>query len=195
MWRCRTGFIPVDDSEKTNVDSIYAIGDILEDKPELTPVAIQAGQLLAKRLFTDSTVKVRHKFLQVSLYMYCHWSKKKRIAHLHIWKIYTCSLTDIIISKMVKLYYCREWFEAQFICCIIYSSTRFYSLLLILYCAYFLGWLQEGGHHSVYSYWIWSYRLLRRRCNQRIWRRKYRSKYPSVLMFLVSLNWNNNKIF
>ena len=39
-----------DEAERTNVDSIYAIGDVLDDKPELTPVAIQAGKLLARRL-------------------------------------------------------------------------------------------------------------------------------------------------
>lgn len=38
--------------------SIYAIGDILEGKLELTPVAIQAGRLLAQRLYGGSTVKV-----------------------------------------------------------------------------------------------------------------------------------------
>jgi thioredoxin reductase (NADPH) len=40
--------------EQTNVPHIYAIGDILEGRPELTPVAIQAGKLLARRLFSDS---------------------------------------------------------------------------------------------------------------------------------------------
>ena len=38
---------------------IYAIGDILEGKLELTPVAIQAGRLLAQRLYGGSNVKVR----------------------------------------------------------------------------------------------------------------------------------------
>ena len=33
----------VDDQEQTNVPNILAIGDIIEGKPELTPVAIQAG--------------------------------------------------------------------------------------------------------------------------------------------------------
>lgn len=37
--------------EQTNVPYVYAIGDILEGKIELTPVAIQAGKLLARRLF------------------------------------------------------------------------------------------------------------------------------------------------
>uniref|UniRef100_A0A2K6F176 Thioredoxin reductase 1, cytoplasmic n=1 Tax=Propithecus coquereli TaxID=379532 RepID=A0A2K6F176_PROCO len=54
-----TGKIPVTDEEQTNVPYIYAIGDVLEDKLELTPVAIQAGRLLAQRLYAGSTVKVR----------------------------------------------------------------------------------------------------------------------------------------
>ena len=45
-----------DDQEQTNILNIYAIGDIIEGKPELTPVAIQAGQLLAKRLYGNHLV-------------------------------------------------------------------------------------------------------------------------------------------
>ena len=45
----RKGFIPVV-YEQTNVPNIYAIGDVLQGKHELTPIAIQAGKLLAKRL-------------------------------------------------------------------------------------------------------------------------------------------------
>eukprot|EP00743_Colponemidia_sp_Colp-15_P001134 GILK01001246.1.p1 GENE.GILK01001246.1~~GILK01001246.1.p1 ORF type:complete len:544 (-),score=53.31 GILK01001246.1:1104-2597(-) len=40
--------------EATNVDNIFAIGDCLHGKPELTPVAIQAGRVLAQRLFGGS---------------------------------------------------------------------------------------------------------------------------------------------
>ncbi|OWK16594.1 hypothetical protein Celaphus_00011814, partial [Cervus elaphus hippelaphus] len=53
----KTGKIPVTEEEQTNVPYIYAIGDILEGKLELTPVAIQAGRLLAQRLYGGSTVK------------------------------------------------------------------------------------------------------------------------------------------
>ncbi|XP_068171458.1 thioredoxin reductase 3 [Antennarius striatus] len=53
----KNGKIPVNDEEQTNVPYIYAIGDILEGKWELTPVAIQAGKLLARRLFGGSKVK------------------------------------------------------------------------------------------------------------------------------------------
>jgi len=41
--------------EQTNVPHVYAIGDVLQGKPELTPVAIQAGALLAQRLFGGGT--------------------------------------------------------------------------------------------------------------------------------------------
>lgn len=41
--------------ERTNVPHIYGIGDVLSGRPELTPVAIRAGRLLADRLFSDST--------------------------------------------------------------------------------------------------------------------------------------------
>uniref|UniRef100_A0A8C5MKS3 Thioredoxin reductase 1, cytoplasmic n=1 Tax=Leptobrachium leishanense TaxID=445787 RepID=A0A8C5MKS3_9ANUR len=53
----KTGKIPVNDEEQTNVPYVYAIGDVLEDKLELTPVAIQAGRFLARRLYGDSTLK------------------------------------------------------------------------------------------------------------------------------------------
>lgn len=48
----------MNDEEQTSVPHIYAIGDILEEKWELTPVAIQAGRLLARRLYGGSKVKV-----------------------------------------------------------------------------------------------------------------------------------------
>jgi thioredoxin reductase (NADPH) len=38
-------------NEQTAVKNVYAIGDIVHNTPELTPVAIMAGKLLAKRLF------------------------------------------------------------------------------------------------------------------------------------------------
>lgn len=41
--------------EQTSCPNIYAIGDVMEGCPELTPVAIQAGLSLARRLFNGST--------------------------------------------------------------------------------------------------------------------------------------------
>ncbi|KAJ7309686.1 hypothetical protein JRQ81_007745 [Phrynocephalus forsythii] len=49
-----TGKILVDARETTSVPHIYAIGDITEGRPELTPTAIAAGKCLARRLFGQS---------------------------------------------------------------------------------------------------------------------------------------------
>lgn len=43
--------LKVADDEQTIVPNIYAIGDVIYGKLELTPVAIKAGALLSKRLF------------------------------------------------------------------------------------------------------------------------------------------------
>ncbi|XP_073501049.1 thioredoxin reductase 3 [Phyllobates terribilis] len=53
----RNGKVPVNDEEQTSVPYVYAIGDILDGKLELTPLAIQAGRLLARRLYGGSNVK------------------------------------------------------------------------------------------------------------------------------------------
>ncbi|XP_071557979.1 thioredoxin reductase 1 isoform X1 [Temnothorax nylanderi] len=45
-------------NEQSNVPNIYAVGDVLHKKPELTPVAIHAGKLLARRLYGNSTEKM-----------------------------------------------------------------------------------------------------------------------------------------
>lgn len=45
-----TGKILVDAQEATSIPHIYAIGDVAEGRPELTPTAIMAGRLLAQRL-------------------------------------------------------------------------------------------------------------------------------------------------
>ena len=44
------GFVPVDEYQKTNVDNIFALGDVTRG-PALTPVAIAAGRRLADRLY------------------------------------------------------------------------------------------------------------------------------------------------
>jgi len=46
------GMIPVDAYQNTNIDGIYAVGDITGKSP-LTPVAVAAGRKLADRLFNN----------------------------------------------------------------------------------------------------------------------------------------------
>jgi len=56
------------DNEQTNVPHIYAVGDIVNGTPELTPVAIQAGRLLAKRLFGGSNVLMDYIFVPTTVF-------------------------------------------------------------------------------------------------------------------------------
>jgi glutathione reductase (NADPH) len=44
------GYIPTDEYQNTNVDGVYAVGDVT-GRAQLTPVAIAAGRKLADRLF------------------------------------------------------------------------------------------------------------------------------------------------
>ncbi|XP_072326940.1 thioredoxin reductase 1, cytoplasmic-like [Scyliorhinus torazame] len=53
----KNGKILVDNEERSNVPYVFAIGDVIDGKPELTPVAIHAGKLLARRLYAGSTMK------------------------------------------------------------------------------------------------------------------------------------------
>lgn len=46
----KSGDIPFDEYQKTNVDNIYAVGDV-GGKALLTPVAIAAGRRLSNRLY------------------------------------------------------------------------------------------------------------------------------------------------
>lgn len=52
----KNGKIIANEREQTHSPHIYAIGDVLDGKPELTPVAIQAGRLLAHRLYGDQDI-------------------------------------------------------------------------------------------------------------------------------------------
>jgi len=40
-----------EEKERTNIDNIYAVGDVVEDVPELMPVAQKSGKLLAHRIY------------------------------------------------------------------------------------------------------------------------------------------------
>ena len=49
--------------EQTNVKHIFAVGDIVYEGLELTPVAIQAGRLLATRLFSKDEAKKKRAIM------------------------------------------------------------------------------------------------------------------------------------
>lgn len=52
--------IPVDGNEQTNVPNVYAVGDVIKGQPELTPVAILAGRLLARRMFAGAVEQMNY---------------------------------------------------------------------------------------------------------------------------------------
>ena len=54
--------------ERTNVEHIYAVGDICEGKQELTPVAVRAGELLAQRLFGGSSVQMNYDLVPTTVF-------------------------------------------------------------------------------------------------------------------------------
>ena len=63
----KTGKIDAVD-EQTNVPHIYAIGDVLESRQELTPVAIQAGRMLAQRLYNGSTKSMDYNTVATTVF-------------------------------------------------------------------------------------------------------------------------------
>ncbi|KEG01853.1 thioredoxin reductase, putative [Plasmodium vinckei vinckei] len=52
----------------TNIPNIFAVGDIAENVPELAPVAIKAGEILARRLFKNSNEIMKYDFIPTSIY-------------------------------------------------------------------------------------------------------------------------------
>lgn len=57
------GFVPVDDYQATNVENIFALGDVT-GREALTPVAIAAGRRLADRLYGGMTDRyLEYRFL------------------------------------------------------------------------------------------------------------------------------------
>ena len=61
------GAIKVDDYSQTNVESIYAVGDVT-NRVNLTPVAIREGQAFAETVFNDNPIKVDHDMIPSAVF-------------------------------------------------------------------------------------------------------------------------------
>lgn len=61
------GAIVVDDYFKTSVDSIYAIGDVI-DRMQLTPVALAEGMAVAKTLFRDEPSTADYDYIATAVF-------------------------------------------------------------------------------------------------------------------------------
>jgi len=55
-------------NEQTSVPNIYAVGDVVHEAPELTPSAILAGKLLARRLFGNSDQVMDYKNIATAVF-------------------------------------------------------------------------------------------------------------------------------
>ncbi|GIX64078.1 thioredoxin reductase [Babesia caballi] len=53
---------------KTNVENVYAVGDIVEGMPALAPVALKDGEMLARRIFGNSDKKFEREVVPVCVY-------------------------------------------------------------------------------------------------------------------------------
>ncbi|KNC79621.1 hypothetical protein SARC_07985 [Sphaeroforma arctica JP610] len=62
------GKLATDYADVTSVSHIYAIGDCAQERPELTPVAVQAGQYLARRVFGGSSKNMDYKMVATAVF-------------------------------------------------------------------------------------------------------------------------------
>lgn len=60
--------IIVNEADCTNVSNIFCIGDVAFTRPELTPSAIMAGRLLARRLFAGSKILMDYNDIPTTVF-------------------------------------------------------------------------------------------------------------------------------
>lgn len=65
------GYIHTDAYQNTNVQGIYAVGDITGEA-QLTPVAIKAGRMLAERLFNKDLPNAKMDYSQIPTIIFSH---------------------------------------------------------------------------------------------------------------------------
>ena len=64
----KNGKIIANDDDTTDAKDIYAIGDVVAGRLELTPTAIMAGRLLADRLFSTGKRLMSYKFVPTTVF-------------------------------------------------------------------------------------------------------------------------------
>lgn len=64
----QSGKIITNDVDQSSVPNIYAIGDVRAGGIELTPIAVQAGKLLAKRLFAFEDGKMNYNLVPTTIF-------------------------------------------------------------------------------------------------------------------------------
>ena len=64
----KTGKLIADDQDRTNIENVFAIGDVVDGRLELTPTAIMAGKLLARRLFKGSKLEMNYQYVPTTVF-------------------------------------------------------------------------------------------------------------------------------
>lgn len=64
----KNGKIIAGDDDATAVPNIFAIGDCVNGRLELTPTAIMAGKMLASRLFAGSNRMMSYKYVPTTVF-------------------------------------------------------------------------------------------------------------------------------
>jgi thioredoxin reductase (NADPH) len=64
----KSGKIVCRDDDSTDGKDIFAIGDVADGRLELTPTAILAGKLLARRLFGKANILMNYKFVPTTVF-------------------------------------------------------------------------------------------------------------------------------
>jgi thioredoxin reductase (NADPH) len=62
------GKIIAGEDDKTSVENIFAIGDVVQGRLELTPTAIMAGKLLASRLFNKGSRLMSYRYVATTVF-------------------------------------------------------------------------------------------------------------------------------
>ena len=66
------GYIKTDEYQNTSVHGIYALGDIMAEGIELTPIAVKAGRMLAERLFNPQLPNAKVDYNLVPTVVFSH---------------------------------------------------------------------------------------------------------------------------
>lgn len=64
----KNGKIICKDDDTTDAKDVFAIGDVVEGRLELTPTAIMAGKLLAERLYGDGKKLMSYKYVPTTVF-------------------------------------------------------------------------------------------------------------------------------
>jgi len=111
-----SGKIPVH-NETTNIPHIYALGDVIQGELELTPVAIKAGRLLAKRLYAGSKLFMDYSLIPTTVftpleYSCCGMTEEASMQKygqdgIEVYHTYYTPLESTVTEKGENMCYCK----------------------------------------------------------------------------------------